>query len=95
MICACFILLSGFCWNPPHSCRDQNVHCKYWANIGECKNNPAYMLVYCPIACKQCVPTTTANTPTMTTTLTTITTLTKTTTPTSTFIFIMKSKDFL
>ncbi len=28
-----------------------NDNCKYWADIGECKKNPKYMLTYCPKEC--------------------------------------------
>ena len=31
---------------------DENIHCASWANIGECDNNPNYMLVHCATSCK-------------------------------------------
>lgn len=33
-----------------------NTHelCAFWASIGECENNPTYMLQECMLACKKC-----------------------------------------
>jgi len=36
------------------ACGDDNQHCAYWANIGECAKNPGYMLTYCKLSCKVC-----------------------------------------
>ncbi|XP_046543783.1 LOW QUALITY PROTEIN: uncharacterized protein LOC124253973 [Haliotis rubra] len=36
------------------SCRDRNNQCAGWARLGECRNNPAYMLVYCKRSCNRC-----------------------------------------
>mmetsp|Transcript_126968 Transcript_126968/g.353615 ORF Transcript_126968/g.353615 Transcript_126968/m.353615 type:complete len:301 (+) Transcript_126968:109-1011(+) len=35
-------------------CRDNDPNCAYWASIGECRNNPNYMLTGCPRSCGQC-----------------------------------------
>ncbi|XP_023325046.1 zinc metalloproteinase nas-13-like [Eurytemora carolleeae] len=40
-------------WVKP-KCEDQNQYCTMWAKAGECKQNPRWMLVYCPFACNQC-----------------------------------------
>ena len=40
-------------WVKP-SCEDTNKYCAYWATIDECKKNPSWMLVNCPVACDQC-----------------------------------------
>jgi hypothetical protein len=45
--------------NCPKSCKenankifaDNNPNCVSWANAGECKNNPGYMLNLCKEAC--------------------------------------------
>ena len=29
-------------------------YCATWAKADECKKNPSWMLVYCPVACDQC-----------------------------------------
>jgi hypothetical protein len=29
-------------------------YCATWAKMDECKKNPSWMLVYCPVACEQC-----------------------------------------
>ena len=29
------------------TCQDNNNSCDYWAGIGECNNNPGYMLQFC------------------------------------------------
>ena len=42
-----------FC-NYAVECRDYNKDCNYWANNGECDNNPDYMLENCPLACGEC-----------------------------------------
>jgi len=36
------------------TCEDQNKYCATWAKMDECKKNPSWMLVYCPVACEQC-----------------------------------------
>jgi len=43
---------------PTGGCSDANDNCKYWAENGECKKNPGYMLTNC---CKSCKGGTTAN----------------------------------
>jgi len=40
-------------WVKP-SCQDQNKYCATWAASNECKTNPSWMLVSCPVACDQC-----------------------------------------
>ncbi|KAL7460273.1 hypothetical protein ACHAXS_000736 [Conticribra weissflogii] len=35
-------------------CVDTNPSCRSWASVGECDNNPNYMLIYCPISCDSC-----------------------------------------
>lgn len=35
-------------------CIDENENCRWWADIGECHNNPNYMLPNCRYSCKQC-----------------------------------------
>jgi len=35
-------------------CTDENKHCQSWAEKGECKRNPAYMLESCKKACASC-----------------------------------------
>ena len=35
-------------------CIDGDERCKDWAALGECKNNPSYMLTTCRLACKVC-----------------------------------------
>merc|ERR1712045_463334 len=39
---------------PPAPCFDDNPSCEYWAGIGECERNPAYMLVNCRRSCGVC-----------------------------------------
>jgi len=39
---------------PKPSCEDKNDQCEYWTSINECKKNPNYMLVNCPLSCEQC-----------------------------------------
>ena len=36
------------------SCEDKHESCNGWASIGECTNNPAYMLNNCKKSCNQC-----------------------------------------
>jgi len=40
-------------WVKP-SCVDNNEYCATWASQKECRNNPSWMLVNCPVACEQC-----------------------------------------
>ena len=40
-------------WVKP-SCEDTNKYCATWASLDECKKNPSWMLVNCPVACDQC-----------------------------------------
>jgi len=43
-------------WSPkPPSCEDNNKHCPDWAGIGECTNNPGYMLGNCELSCRVCI----------------------------------------
>jgi len=35
-------------------CQDDNDSCEHWASIGECCNNPGYMLSSCAKSCGQC-----------------------------------------
>ncbi|KAF6262892.1 hypothetical protein COO60DRAFT_1493280 [Scenedesmus sp. NREL 46B-D3] len=37
-------------------CADRHENCAYWANVGECEKNPAYMNNACKLACKKCDP---------------------------------------
>ena len=36
------------------SCEDKHKSCNGWARLGECINNPAYMLTNCKKSCNQC-----------------------------------------
>ena len=40
-------------WVKP-SCEDTHKYCATWASLEECKKNPSWMLVNCPVACDQC-----------------------------------------
>ena len=33
---------------------DYHQECSYWAGMGECSENPSYMLYTCPKACENC-----------------------------------------
>jgi len=35
-------------------CTNYHKRCQEWANRGECKKNPNYMLRWCPLSCKVC-----------------------------------------
>lgn len=35
-------------------CENKHDTCKAWANAGECKKNPGFMLADCKFACKAC-----------------------------------------
>lgn len=37
-----------------NTCLNQNGACTFWATIGECEKNPAYMLLQCSPACQSC-----------------------------------------
>merc|ERR1712121_546014 len=39
---------------PPSNCVDKHSRCQEWADRGECKINPRYMLNMCKKACKVC-----------------------------------------
>ena len=52
--CTTSTLASNLTGVPCKQCKDTNVHCAYWAKIGECEVNPGYMLKGCPLSCKQC-----------------------------------------
>ncbi|XP_019621178.1 PREDICTED: uncharacterized protein LOC109467602 [Branchiostoma belcheri] len=38
------------------TCPDSNSNCPFLASIGECDNNPGYMLPNCPLSCGVCFP---------------------------------------
>lgn len=37
-------------------CENDNKYCDHWASIGECRQNPSYMLTYCKKSCGVCIP---------------------------------------
>jgi len=37
-----------------NTCTDVAEYCQYWKTLGECKNNPIYMIQECPSTCKTC-----------------------------------------
>lgn len=37
-----------------NDCVDTNANCEFWAGLGECENNPKYMLKGCPVSCNSC-----------------------------------------
>ena len=36
------------------NCRDKETDCQWWANEGECSQNPRYMLSDCRMSCDVC-----------------------------------------
>eukprot|EP00578_Thalassiosira_sp_NH16_P025821 CAMPEP_0181086912 /NCGR_PEP_ID=MMETSP1071-20121207/6000_1 /TAXON_ID=35127 /ORGANISM="Thalassiosira sp., Strain NH16" /LENGTH=475 /DNA_ID=CAMNT_0023168781 /DNA_START=130 /DNA_END=1557 /DNA_ORIENTATION=+ len=36
------------------ACEDKEPECKDWSDMGECDNNPEYMLLHCQISCDSC-----------------------------------------
>ena len=36
------------------SCEDKHGNCSFWAEKGECKSNPGYMIENCPKSCGKC-----------------------------------------
>lgn len=36
------------------ACRNTHTSCSYWASMGECKNNPSFMVTKCAPACLSC-----------------------------------------
>lgn len=38
------------------NCGDSHEKCKYWADFGECQNNPNWMLIHCEESCGVCTP---------------------------------------
>merc|ERR1712241_1205736 len=42
--------MSGGLW--PVRCDNNSVHCRAWADRGECRANPEYMNIYCSKACR-------------------------------------------
>merc|ERR1712151_534475 len=46
------------------SCQDRQKDCKYWASIGECSRNSAYMSQNCKAACNKCGSTSNPTNPT-------------------------------
>jgi len=45
---------SGPQTQPPSNCKNYHRRCQEWANRGECKKNPRYMLRWCRLSCKVC-----------------------------------------
>uniref|UniRef100_A0A7S2WCH7 Fe2OG dioxygenase domain-containing protein n=1 Tax=Rhizochromulina marina TaxID=1034831 RepID=A0A7S2WCH7_9STRA len=41
---------------PTGDCVDKHESCAYWADIGECYQNPGYMLAHCAPSCNVCPP---------------------------------------
>merc|ERR1719221_1867116 len=39
---------------PTPSCTDDDASCEAWAAMGECENNPAFMLASCRLSCGVC-----------------------------------------
>jgi len=39
---------------PEKPCEDGHQYCDYWAKNDECRKNPEWMLVSCPVSCNQC-----------------------------------------
>lgn len=35
-------------------CEDKNENCTWWAEIGECENNPGFLMSNCPKSCNVC-----------------------------------------
>jgi len=40
--------------NVRDECKNRNALCLFWAHIGECENNPAFMLINCAPSCETC-----------------------------------------
>ncbi len=40
--------------NAEFSCKDENVNCPFWMEVGECQKNPGYMLYNCAHSCNSC-----------------------------------------
>ncbi len=36
------------------NCKNSNSKCAFWSSIGECTNNPGYMIMECAPACQTC-----------------------------------------
>ena len=36
------------------ACRNNEALCSFWASLGECEANPAYMVTKCAPACLSC-----------------------------------------
>ena len=51
---AAFVTMSQLLLICRGECIDGDARCGEWAAVGECKNNPAYMLNTCRKACKSC-----------------------------------------
>ncbi|CAD5228755.1 unnamed protein product [Bursaphelenchus xylophilus] len=43
------------CTSP--GCNNENMCCQHWANQGECRKNPIYMMCWCRVSCGVCTPT--------------------------------------
>uniref|UniRef100_A0A0M3IK56 ShKT domain-containing protein n=1 Tax=Ascaris lumbricoides TaxID=6252 RepID=A0A0M3IK56_ASCLU len=37
-----------------NGCCDEHEWCRFWASIGECEANPAWMKINCQLACNSC-----------------------------------------
>lgn len=40
--------------NDEDGCSDTDERCSFWADAGECDNNPNYMHIYCALSCNTC-----------------------------------------
>lgn len=40
--------------NDEDRCSDTDARCSFWAEAGECDNNPNYMHIYCALSCDTC-----------------------------------------
>ena len=38
----------------PLDCADSHEKCNYWSSVGECENNPNWMLKNCEVSCNSC-----------------------------------------
>merc|ERR1711920_962492 len=50
--------------NPNRNCQDGQRDCGYWASIGECSRNQAYMSKNCKASCGSCSSSSNPTTPT-------------------------------
>jgi len=42
---------------PITDCRDTGKYCSYWKRMGQCEDNPGYMIKYCTKTCNKCTGT--------------------------------------